>query len=356
MVEFKKSAQRLNFALTPKTIGIQVGAILALSLTLGAVFNSSNPIGIPWSKASSSPGGDVALGITPASLQGDSQPRQSDGAVHQSANDPGAKQSSWTVTSIHWPQVKPLLEAEQIVLVDSRPKKTFELYRIPGAVSLPYDSNDEEFHAFSQKYGTNSHLVVYCAGGTCQASTLLADKLLRLGYNRIQIMDEGYFGWLAQTKQATNPVASVAATAPGSLASPPSLPSEHAPDPPVAVPGDLNAANPSPTTWALAKPLISAGKVVLVDVRAVPTFKAGHIPGAVNLPESSAKPEDYLAFRARYGTDKPVVLYCSSITCSVSKRVALRLVAEYGFRNVRYMTGGFQAWQQAEQTSAKPNP
>ncbi|HXJ61343.1 MAG TPA: rhodanese-like domain-containing protein [Verrucomicrobiae bacterium] len=254
-----------------------------------------------------------------------------------------------------------MFEGGQIVLVDARPKKTFELYRIPGAVSLPFDSTEEELSAFRQKYDTNTHLVVYCAGGSCAASTILTAKLLELGYKRVQIMDEGYFGWLAQTRQATNAAAAAAQVTPPygtSNLSPltEAVPSEHAPDPPIAAPGDASAPNPSPTTWALTKPLLAAGQVVLVDARSVPTFKAGHIPGAVNLPESSAKAGDYLAFRTKYGTDVPVVVYCSSITCSVSKRVALKLVTEYGCRNVRYMTGGFQEWQAAEFSAAKPNP
>lgn len=101
------------------------------------------------------------------------------------------------------------------------------------------------------------------------------------------------------------------------------------------------------TTWAQTKPLVEAGKAVLIDARPKPVYDAGHIPGAVSLPEGSPV-EEFTALQKKYPADAHLVVYCSSTSCSVSKRVADKITQEYGFANVSFMTGGYQEWQQAE--------
>lgn len=97
-------------------------------------------------------------------------------------------------------------------------------------------------------------------------------------------------------------------------------------------------------TWAQTRPLVAGGEVLLVDARSQAAFDAGHIPGAVLLPEGSADPE-LTAFRAQYGTNRYVVVYCSSTSCSVSFKLAYKLAKDYGFTKVDYMTGGYFEYQ-----------
>jgi rhodanese-related sulfurtransferase len=132
-----------------------------------------------------------------------------------------------------------------------------------------------------------------------------------------------------------------------------------------AAPGTTNTTNaveqtPPPlryahgTTWAQTKPLADAGKAVLLDARGKWLYDAGHIPGAISLPEGSPA-DEFVAFQKRYGTNAHVVVYCSSTSCSLSAKVANKLVQEYGFHNVEYMTGGYQEWQQAELATKQTN-
>jgi len=86
---------------------------------------------------------------------------------------------------------------------------------------------------------------------------------------------------------------------------------------------------------------------VLVDVRPRPSFDAGHIPGATSLPEASP-PDEFKSFLSRQPTNITVITYCSSTSCSQSARVANRLVGEFHWPSVRYMTGGYLEYQQAE--------
>src|SRR5258706_8382255 len=80
-----------------------------------------------------------------------------------------------------------------------------------------------------------------------------------------------------------------------------------------------------------------AAEMVIVDVREAEDYQAGHIPGAINLPQD------------KWGTfqglrrDKTNVLYCYSIVCHLAAAAAVQF-AENGFP-VKEMDGGFQAWK-----------
>lgn len=93
--------------------------------------------------------------------------------------------------------------------------------------------------------------------------------------------------------------------------------------------------------------MVEAGQAILVDVRHKSLYDAGHIPGAVSLPESSS-PAEFTAFLDRHPTNLALIVYCSSISCSQSARVATRFVTQYQRPSVKYMTGGYQEYQQAQ--------
>lgn len=113
--------------------------------------------------------------------------------------------------------------------------------------------------------------------------------------------------------------------------------------------------NPAPIHWPEAKVMVAEGRAVLVDVRHKAMFDAGHIPGATSLPESSP-PQEFAAFLNQQPTNLTVIVYCSSTSCSQSARVSARLVNEFHWPSVRYMTGGYLEYQQAELARPAPAP
>lgn len=125
-----------------------------------------------------------------------------------------------------------------------------------------------------------------------------------------------------------------------------SLPSTS-PAPVAAAPPAQTNLNPSPIHWREAKPLVAAGMALLVDVRPRPNYDAGHIPEAISLPETSSSAE-IAAFINLVPTNLTLIVYCSSTSCSQSQRVANRLVNEFKFPLVKFMTGGYQEYQQQE--------
>jgi rhodanese-related sulfurtransferase len=105
--------------------------------------------------------------------------------------------------------------------------------------------------------------------------------------------------------------------------------------------------NPAPIHWRQAEPLVAAGQALLVDVRPAPVYDAGHIPDAISLPETSST-EVINAFLEQVPTNLTLIVYCSSTSCSQSKRVADRLVGMHLWPSVKYMTGGYLEYQQEE--------
>ncbi|MFE1952778.1 ArsR/SmtB family transcription factor [Streptomyces sp. NPDC059524] len=86
---------------------------------------------------------------------------------------------------------------------------------------------------------------------------------------------------------------------------------------------------------------VEAGDVVLLDVRPVEEYRAGHIPGALSVPVAE------LADRIQeLPPDLEVVVYCRGEYC-VLAHDAVRLLAEHGRRAIR-LDDGMLEWRLAE--------
>ncbi|WAZ24629.1 metalloregulator ArsR/SmtB family transcription factor [Streptomyces cinnabarinus] len=86
---------------------------------------------------------------------------------------------------------------------------------------------------------------------------------------------------------------------------------------------------------------VGAGDVVVLDVRPLEEYLAGHIPGAVSLPVAE------LADRiGELAEDTEVVVYCRGEYCALAYD-AVRLLAEHGRRAVR-LNDGMLEWRLAD--------
>lgn len=86
--------------------------------------------------------------------------------------------------------------------LDARRSADFEAGHIQGAFSLPvWESTlDERLVEFEAKANRppEAPLVLYCSGGSCEDSHLLASRLFQLGYRHLLIYRDGYPDWAAQ--------------------------------------------------------------------------------------------------------------------------------------------------------------
>ena len=91
-------------------------------------------------------------------------------------------------------------------------------------------------------------------------------------------------------------------------------------------------------TQDVAKEMMDAGDVVILDVREQYEYDAGHITGAVLLPVGSI-PEDAAA-AVIDDLDRVVLVYCRSGNRS---KTASQALADLGYTNI-YEFGGINTW------------
>jgi rhodanese-related sulfurtransferase len=113
------------------------------------------------------------------------------------------------------------------------------------------------------------------------------------------------------------------------------------------------APNPPPpqfvsVTWPQAKEQLADCRTVLVDARMPSFFEAGHIPNAISVPASSA-PEELEKFKTQYPPPAtPLIIYCNAEHCHLSHALATILTAQYGYTNIKVMSGGYTEYLRAE--------
>jgi rhodanese-related sulfurtransferase len=85
---------------------------------------------------------------------------------------------------------------DHVLWVDARSRAKYEHAHIPGAVLL----NEEEWNsltsAFSDAYDPDVPVVVYCDGGSCDASHAVADRLRKeFGLQKVYVLKGGWSAW-----------------------------------------------------------------------------------------------------------------------------------------------------------------
>ncbi|MDX1432986.1 MAG: rhodanese-like domain-containing protein [Gammaproteobacteria bacterium] len=91
----------------------------------------------------------------------------------------------------------------------------------------------------------------------------------------------------------------------------------------------------------LAQEIQRAEAPMILDVRTVKEYRAGHIPGAVNIPiaELARRLAELEPYRAR-----PMVVHCES---GPRAWHAARMLYEAGFTEVHELAGHMRAWRGA---------
>lgn len=96
------------------------------------------------------------------------------------------------------------------------------------------------------------------------------------------------------------------------------------------------------------KKAIDDKKVTIIDVNGTDSYKAGHVPTAIDFDAESEK------LASKLPTDKGalVVAYCGGPSCGAYKAAANK-AKELGYTNVKHLAAGISGWKKAgEKTDA----
>ncbi len=206
-------------------LGLQMGLILVAAVALGVAYNAASPLGVRAGRrgeTASPPSVALATSLagTPSAIPAPLLPtgaRTVDVNQTVSMNlemagaSPGPPPTASAVnpapastppamqfSELTWVQVKPLLAAGKVVLLDARLKAHYDLSHIPGAISFPANSSAVDVQLLALKYPKQTQFVVYCGSEQCHLSHQMAEVLFKIcGYTNVSEMPGGYAEYLA---------------------------------------------------------------------------------------------------------------------------------------------------------------
>ena len=103
------------------------------------------------------------------------------------------------------------LHKEGRLFLDARRSSVYAEGHIAGARSFPVWESDIDGRVkafFEEGLDQNAPIVIYCSGGDCEDSHMLAEKLYMVGFNALYIYRDGFPGWTRRglpVTRGTNP-------------------------------------------------------------------------------------------------------------------------------------------------------
>jgi rhodanese-related sulfurtransferase len=91
------------------------------------------------------------------------------------------------------------LAAKNTLIFDARPSSFFAQGHVPGALNLARDDFAHDYRLLGSvlKDAQAKPIIVYCGGGDCHDSRLVANALLTLGYGDVSVFTGGWQEWSA---------------------------------------------------------------------------------------------------------------------------------------------------------------
>ena len=87
---------------------------------------------------------------------------------------------------------KTLFDKSSATFVDARKEEEYAYERIAGAVNIPYANYNKDT---VNKISRSKAVIVYCSGFDCKDAATVADKLVKSGFAKVFILQEGLPGW-----------------------------------------------------------------------------------------------------------------------------------------------------------------
>jgi rhodanese-related sulfurtransferase len=91
-----------------------------------------------------------------------------------------------------------LLHGRGALFIDARRSKVYEEGHIAGARSFPVWESDIDARVkalFDEGLDQSAPVVVYCSGGNCEDSHMLAQRLYMVGFDNVLVYKDGFPDW-----------------------------------------------------------------------------------------------------------------------------------------------------------------
>ena len=91
------------------------------------------------------------------------------------------------------------VESKSALILDARPSVFFEQGHVPGALNLARDDFAHDYRDLAGvlQVAHDKPIIVYCSGGECHDSRLVANALLSLGFGNVSVFTGGWDAWSA---------------------------------------------------------------------------------------------------------------------------------------------------------------
>lgn len=101
--------------------------------------------------------------------------------------------------TIGLPEFRAVVEKKSALIFDARPAQFFIQGHVPGALNLARDNFAHDYRQLSRilKAPNGEPIIVYCSGGVCHDSRLVANALLTLGFTDVSVFTGGWEAWSA---------------------------------------------------------------------------------------------------------------------------------------------------------------
>ena len=117
----------------------------------------------------------------------------SKGVISAKSKDGAPVVRELEITDIHI--AKEIYDNKTAVFLDARSAEDYMDGHIKGALSLPVNRFEQEIENFKKTYPDSTHFITYCSGRECDDSHELAQYLLMEGYEKVNVLIDGYPGW-----------------------------------------------------------------------------------------------------------------------------------------------------------------
>jgi len=102
------------------------------------------------------------------------------------------------IPTVTYNQLVKLLSSKSLILIDARSPEDFKKEHIGNAINIfPFETDlSKYFEALTRvPFSSEKIIIVYCEGGTCDASHRVAQDLIKLGYKNVFVYAGGWEEW-----------------------------------------------------------------------------------------------------------------------------------------------------------------